>query len=130
MEDLHGRIALVTGASRGIGRAIAIALARAGVDVAINYQSRGSDAEAARAEIELTGRRAITVQADVSIAAEVARLVHAVEAALGPIDILVNNAGIARPQKIKDIGEADWDDVLRVNLKSCYLVSQAVLPGR
>ena len=126
MPDLHGRVALVTGASRGIGRAIAIALARAGADVAINYRSHAAGAEEARAE---AGGRAIAVQADVADASAVARLVQTVEASLGPIGILVNNAGITRPQPIAEITEADWDDILRVNLKSCFLVTQAVLPG-
>jgi 3-oxoacyl-[acyl-carrier protein] reductase len=115
MTDLTGRVALVTGGSRGIGRAIANALARDGATVAVNYQSHAPE----------PGPHAIAVQADVSIAAEVERLVQTV----GRIDILVNNAGIARPQKIEDITESDWDDVLRVNLKSCFLVTQAVLPG-
>lgn len=126
MPDLHGRVALVTGASRGIGRAIAIALARAGADVAINYRSRAEDAEEARAA---AGGRSITVQADVSKAADAAWLVRTVEAMLGRVDILVNNAGIARPQAIAEITEADWDEVVDVNLKSCFLVTQAVLPG-
>lgn len=129
MADLTGRIALVTGASRGIGHAIAVALAHAGADVAINYRSRAADAEEARAEVATTGRRNVVVQADVSVSADVDRLVSAVEASLGPVDILVNNAGIARPQAIAEITEADWDEVLRVNLKSCFLVTQAVLPG-
>lgn len=126
MPDLHGRVALVTGGSRGIGRAIAIAFARAGADVAINYRSRAEDAEQTRAE---AGGRAITVQADVSKAPDAAWLVRTVEAMLGRVDILVNNAGIARPQPIPEITEADWDEVVDVNLKSCFLVTQAVLPG-
>jgi 3-oxoacyl-[acyl-carrier protein] reductase len=129
MSDLNGRVALVTGASRGIGRGIAAALARAGADVAVNYQSRAADAEAAAAEVEAAGRRSLAVRADVSVASDVARLVHSVEEALGPVGILVNNAGIARPQRLEDIQPADWDDVLRVNLTSCFLVTQAVLPG-
>jgi len=126
MYDLHGRVALVTGASRGIGRAISIAFARAGAGVAINYRSRAADAEEVRAAI---GGRSIAVQADVSIASEVERLVRTVEELLGPIDILVNNAGIARPQPIAEITESDWDEILRVNLKSAFLATQAVLPG-
>jgi 3-oxoacyl-[acyl-carrier protein] reductase len=129
MEKLTGRVALVTGASRGIGRAIAVGLARAGADVAINYVFRESDAESARAEVAAIGRRAFAARADVSIAAGVAELVRGVEQALGPVDILVNNAGIARPQNIENISEDDWDELLRVNLKSCFLVTQAVLPG-
>jgi 3-oxoacyl-[acyl-carrier protein] reductase len=126
MADLHGRVALVTGASRGIGRAIAIALARAGADVAINYLSRVDEAEGARAA---AGGRSIAVQADVSLHGDVERLVRTVEDSFGSIDILVNNAGMARPQPIAEITEDDWDEVLRVNLKSAFLVTQAVLPG-
>jgi 3-oxoacyl-[acyl-carrier protein] reductase len=129
MDELGGRIALVTGASRGIGRSIALALARAGADVAINYRVRSADAQRLEAEITGMGRRAVAIQADVSAAAEVARLVETAGERLGRIDILVNNAGIARPQPIAEIGEQDWDEVITVNLKSCFLVTQAVLPG-
>jgi 3-oxoacyl-[acyl-carrier protein] reductase len=126
---MTGRIALVTGASRGIGRAIAVALARAGCDVAINYRSREEAAREAAEEVAATGRRCALVRADVSQAAEVAAMVREVEARLGSVDVLVNNAGIARPQKTEDVTESDWDELLAVNLKSCFLVTQAVLPG-
>jgi 3-oxoacyl-[acyl-carrier protein] reductase len=129
MDELGGRIALVTGASRGIGRAIALALAKAGAGVAINYRTRWEDAQKLASEITALGRRAETIQADVSVAGEAVMLVEAAARRLGPIDILVNNAGIARPQPIAEIGEQDWDDVITVNLKSCFLVTQAALPG-
>jgi 3-oxoacyl-[acyl-carrier protein] reductase len=129
MDELGGRIALVTGASRGIGRAIALALAKAGADVAINYLSRSEEAQSLAAELQKLGRRAEAIQADVSLAGDVTRLVETAVNRVGPVDILVNNAGIARPQAIVDIGEQDWDDVIAVNLKSCFLVTQAVLPG-
>lgn len=129
MNELAGRIALVTGGSRGIGRAAALALAKAGADLAVNFQHRDAEAQAVCGEIEGIGRRALAVKADVSKAAEVARLVETVEKGLGGIGILVNNAGITRPQPLAEITEQDWDDIMAVNLKSMFLVTQAVLPG-
>ena len=126
---LTGRVALVTGASRGIGRAVALALARAGADVAVNYRSAADAAREVESQIAALGGRAVAIQADVSSAADVARLVGTVEERLGGIDILVNNAGIARPQPLTEITEQDWDELIAVNLKSCFLVTQAVLPG-
>jgi 3-oxoacyl-[acyl-carrier protein] reductase len=129
MDDLTGKVALVTGAGRGIGRAIAIALAGAGVDVVVNYRERAAGALEVVERIRALGRRAIAVQADVSLAQEVRHLVAEAERGLGPIDVLVNNAGIARVQRAEEISEQDWDELIAVNLKSCFLVSQAVLPG-
>ncbi len=128
-HDLTGKVALVTGASRGIGRAVALALAEAGADVAVNYRHREKDAEQVRSRVEKFGRRSITVQADVSKAGDVIRMVEAVESALGTVLILVNNAGIARAKAWQEITEADWDETMDVNLKSVFLVTQAVLPG-
>jgi 3-oxoacyl-[acyl-carrier protein] reductase len=130
MKDLKNRIALVTGASRGIGAGIAVALAQAGADVAVNYRERAEAAQQVCAEIRTLGRKALAVQADVSVAAaEVRRMTDQVERELGPVDILVNNAGIAVPRKLEDITETEWDLVLNVNLKSTFLVTQAVIPG-
>jgi 3-oxoacyl-[acyl-carrier protein] reductase len=129
MEKLEGRIALVTGASRGIGRAIALALAEAGADVAANFVSRPREAAGVKSQIANLGRKCVTIQADVSRAGEVAQLVSKTEKLLGAIDILINNAGISRPQPIEEITEQDWDEVITVNLKSCFLMTQAVLPG-
>jgi 3-oxoacyl-[acyl-carrier protein] reductase len=129
MDNLSGKVALVTGSSRGIGRAIAIALAHAGVDVALNFRARVAEARDAESEIARLGCRVIAVQADVAKSGDVARLVDEVRGDLGPIDILVNNAGIARVQAIEEVTEADWDELLEVNLKSCFLMTQAVLPG-
>ena len=128
MSALTGKIALVTGASRGIGRAIALALASAGADVAVNYLSSVDKAGAVAAAIQAAGRRSLAIQADVSRADDVRALVDRTRASLGAVDILVNNAGIIRPQKIEDITERDWDDLMTANLKSCFLVTQAVLP--
>lgn len=127
-DDLSRKVALVTGASRGIGRAIALALAKAGTDIAVNYRTRADEAHQVCAEIENLGRRAIAVASDVSIAADVSRLVETVEQQLGPVAILVNNAGVTRPQPLEEITEQDWDEILAVNLKSIFLVTQAVLP--
>ncbi len=128
-EDLSGKVALVTGASRGIGRAIAITMARAGAEVGVNYRTSADEARRVSHEIEGLGRRALVVGADVSRAVDVSRLVDTVQQQLGPIAILVNNAGITRPQTPDAIAEQDWDEVLDANLKSVFLVTQAVLPG-
>jgi 3-oxoacyl-[acyl-carrier protein] reductase len=125
---LQGKVALVTGASRGIGRAIALALAEAGADVAVNYVSREQEALDVTKMIEGFGRRSVAVQADVSLAAHVTRSVKTIEHDLGEIDILVNNAGIARTSTIDTITEQDWEELLRTNLTASFLVAQAVLP--
>jgi 3-oxoacyl-[acyl-carrier protein] reductase len=129
MEDLKNRVALITGGSRGIGAAVAIALAKAGADVAVNFRERADAANAICSEITRTGGRAIAVQADVSVAANVKRMVAEVDAKIGGIDILVNNAAIAHPRKLQEITETEWDEVLTVNLKSVFLVTQAVVGG-
>jgi 3-oxoacyl-[acyl-carrier protein] reductase len=129
VEELTGRTALVTGGSRGIGRAIALALAQAGADVAVNYRANAAEAEQVCAAIAKLGRRTVKIAADVSAAGDVARLVTATEAALGPVEILVNNAGIAPPVGIEALTEELWDETIAVNLKSVFLVTQAVLPG-
>lgn len=129
MRGLKDRIALVTGESRGIGAAVAIALAKAGADVAVNYRERAAAANAVCSEITGTRRKAIAIQADVSVSDDVRRMVAEIEAHLGGIDILVNNAGIAHPRKLEEITETEWDEVLTVNLKSVFLVTQAVIGG-
>ena len=127
--DISGKVALVTGASRGIGRAIALSLAEAGADVAVNCRADDAAARETCEQIKSLGRRALAICADVSRAAEVARLVKTVEEGLGPVEILVNNAGITRPQPLHEITEKDWDEILDTNLKSVFLVTQQVLPG-
>jgi 3-oxoacyl-[acyl-carrier protein] reductase len=127
-HDLHGKHALITGASRGIGRAIAQALAHAGAAVSLNYHSREDEAASLHREIEQAGGRSVTVRADVSRADEVARLVERARDAFGVIDILINNAGIAAPAAIDRLTEADWNATIDTNLKSAFLVTQAALP--
>ena len=129
MSTLVGRIALVTGGGRGIGRAIAVALAEAGCDVAVNYLRRAEDAEATAASIRGLKRRAIVVQGDVSHAADASAIAAAVEAQLGPIDVLVNNAGKMVIETIDQMTERSWNDIVTVNLTSVFLMTQAVLPG-
>jgi 3-oxoacyl-[acyl-carrier protein] reductase len=129
VDDLKGRLALVTGSSRGIGRAIALALAQAGADVVLNFRSRAAEAAAVEREIRRLERQCLVVQADVSVAADVARLAGAAQDRFGPIGILVNNAGIAKPQPIEEITERDWDEAIDVNLKSCFLMTAAALPA-
>ena len=126
--NLRGRVCLVTGASRGIGRAIALAFAEAGGDVAVNCRQRTDDAQAVAAEIRTMGRRAIVVPADVGRKSAVDAMVVAVGTGLGPIDVLVNNAGIGLRRGIDDLTEADFDETIAVNLKSAFLCTQAVLP--
>ncbi|HVB67691.1 MAG TPA: 3-oxoacyl-ACP reductase family protein [Acetobacteraceae bacterium] len=126
--NLGNRTALVTGASRSIGRAIALMLAEAGADVAVNYRARAEEARAVVETIRTMGRRAIAIGADVSDSAAVASMVQAVADQLAPVDILVNNAGIALIRSVDELTEADFDTTLMVNLKSAFLCTQAVLP--
>jgi len=127
--DLSGRVALVTGGGRGIGRAIAITLAEAGAEVAVNFRENREAADATVQDIPKLGRRAEAVQADVSLSAEVSRLIATVEQTLGPVDILINNAGVSRPASIEELTEEAFDRTIRENLKSAFLCTQAVLPG-
>ena len=128
-QDLKGHVALVTGASRGIGAAVALRLAESGAAVAVNYRERADAAEAVVAKITAYGGRAIAVAADVSQAASVAKMVGRIAGELGPIDILVNNAGVAIVRGVDDLTEDDFDRTIMVNLKSAFLCTQAVLPA-
>jgi 3-oxoacyl-[acyl-carrier protein] reductase len=123
--DLQGRVALVTGASRGIGRAIALALAERGAAVAVNFRARAEEADSAVAQIRSAGGRAMAVRANVSVSAQVNEMAARIESELGPVDVLVNNAGIA----ITGMREEDFDLGIAVNLKSAFLCTEAVLPG-
>jgi 3-oxoacyl-[acyl-carrier protein] reductase len=127
--SLKGRVALVTGGSRGIGRATATVLAQAGCDVVVNYlQAEHSAREVVKA-VEQAGQRGLAIQADVSSEKEVVRLLAAIEAAFGRVDILVNNAGIVHSKPLGELTHRDWQTVIDQNLTSAFLVSQAVLPG-
>ena len=128
METLHRKLALVTGGSRGIGAAVALALAGAGADVVVNFRARAKDAEQVCAGIRKLGRRTLAIQADISQSDQVRAMVGQIELELGAVNILVNNAGMARQLKLEDIAEADWDEHISMNLKSAFLVTQAVLP--
>lgn len=124
--QLDGKVALVTGASRGIGHAIALKLAAAGADVAVNYSGSEDAAQATVDAILALGRKAIKVKANVGSADDVAAMVATVHETFGHIDILVNNAGITRDGLLMRMKDSDWDDVININLKSVYLITKAV----
>ena len=126
MADLNGKVALVTGSSRGIGRAIAIELGTRGCRVVVNYHANEEAAQQVAAVIREHGSEALVVGADVSVSADVQRLVDATVTAFGGLDILVNNAGITRDGLSLRMSEADWDAVLDTNLKSAFLCCKAV----
>ena len=126
MIDLSGKVALVTGGSRGIGRAIAEVLAEQGAKVVVNYRANAQAAEEVIASIVAHGGQARAIQADVSIAEEVEALVKSTMDAFGRLDILVNNAGITRDTLLIHMKESDWDSVLTTNLKGAFLCTKAV----
>jgi 3-oxoacyl-[acyl-carrier protein] reductase len=127
MSDLDGRVALVTGGSRGIGRAICLELARHGARVAVNYNTNPALAEAVVAEIEQTNGEAFTVSGDVSDGEAAANLVKATIDRYGALDILVNNAGITRDGLLMRMSEEDWDAVHATNLRGTFLVTKAAM---
>jgi NAD(P)-dependent dehydrogenase (short-subunit alcohol dehydrogenase family) len=123
-----GRIALVTGGAHRVGRAFSLALAGAGCDVVVNYNTSRADAADTVAAIEDLGRRALAVQADVSRTEDIARMLSATEETFGRLDIVVNNASLFERAPVAAIGEEDWDRVLAVNLKAPFFVAQAAAP--
>lgn len=128
MSGLKDRVALVTGGSRGIGKAIALALAEAGAAVAINYRERAKDANAVVSEIRDRNGRAEAFCCDVSVGDSVREMVRAIRERLGQVDVLVNNAGIAASHG-DTTTEEDFDRTIAINLKSAFLCTEAVLPG-
>lgn len=127
--DLNERLAVVSGASSGIGRAVALALSGAGAAVVVNHLRQPRQAQEVVSAITASGGRAWAVEADVSLADDVARLCDWVNMHCGLPDILINNAGIIQEKPFLETSEADWDQMLGVDLKSVFLMSQAFLPG-
>ena len=124
MFDLSGRTVLVTGGSRGIGRAACLGFARAGADVVVHYRSAAADAESVAGEVRSLGRRAETMQADVTRGQEVRRMLAAQE----ELHVLFNNAGVYPPGTLDSLTEEEWDEVFAVNARGPFLVTQAALP--
>ncbi len=129
MDSLKDKIALVTGASRGIGWACAVALGQEGAVIAVNYRERENEAAESCRLIEAAGGRTFPVRADVSKAAEVAALLKKIAVDAGPVSVLVNNAGVSTKRSLDDATEADFDEAVTVNLKSAFLLTQAALPA-
>src|SRR4030081_2903742 len=129
MDDLKGRVALVTGASRGIAPDIALALAAAGCSVAVAYNKDKAGAEAVEGEIKEGGQQAGALTGDGAKPDAAAALVRDTESQLGPVRILVNNAGINPVKPFDQITAEDWDETIRVNLSSAFHVTQVALPG-
>ncbi|MGC8781056.1 MAG: SDR family NAD(P)-dependent oxidoreductase [Anaerolineae bacterium] len=126
--DLNGKVALVTGGAVRVGKAIALALARAGADVAINYHSSADAAAATAAEIEALGRRAVAIRADVAQAAQVQALVDEAVTRLGRLDVLVNSASLWRKTPWAELDEAAWDQLVDIALKGPFLCAKAAAP--
>ena len=126
--EFQDKVAIVTGAGRGMGRAVALRLAAGGAAVAVN-DLRPDDAQRVADELEAAGTRAVAVPGDVTDAGDVRRMVDQTTAMLGALHILINNAGVLRPTPVIDIEEDEWDFVVGVNLKGTYLCSRAALPA-
>ena len=126
--DAAGKVALVTGGARRVGRALSLGLGRAGADVAVNYHSSSAEARSVVGELEAMGRRAVAIQADVSRRSEIQRLVRTVGDEFGRLDILVNSAASFESAPFLEIEESDWDQVMAVNLKGPFLLMQEAAP--
>jgi 3-oxoacyl-[acyl-carrier protein] reductase/pteridine reductase len=127
-SSLEGKVALVTGAAKRIGRSVALRLASEGADVVVNYRSSRSEADEVVAQIAALGKRAVAIQGDVAKKNDVIAMFAAVEKEFGRLDILVNNVGMFFPAKFEDLTEEQWDRILDTNLKSQFLCSQAAAP--
>jgi 3-oxoacyl-[acyl-carrier protein] reductase len=125
MYDLTGKTALVTGASKGVGKGIALELGRAGCDIAVNYHSDQAGAEATVAELQAFGRRAMAIGGSVAQSADVADIFEAVWEEFPKLDVLINNAGVQTWSSLLELGEGDWDRVIATNLKGSFLCTQA-----
>jgi acetoacetyl-CoA reductase len=128
MNDLQGRRALVTGAARGIGREIALALAKEGADVAINYQNSESDARSLAEQLATMGRKTLLFKGDVGERSTWTSMMEKIKQSWGGVDILVNNAGITRDKTLRKMTDEDWLEVLHTNLNACYFGVSAVMP--
>ena len=126
---LDGKVALITGGSKGLGLTMATALAEAGADVALSGRTLTTCEESAARIASTTGRRAKGFAADVTASADIERLVRSIESSLGPIDILINNAGVNIRGTVDQLAESDWDAVIDTNLKGPFLVAKVVGPG-
>ncbi len=126
--NLNGRVALITGAARGIGRAIALELSHRGASVAVNYRSSKADAESLADEIRGSGGQCLLIQGDVASREDARRIVKTVTDAFNRIDVLVNNAGITRDKSLRKMVDDEWADVINVNLNGTYYCTSAVLP--
>jgi acetoacetyl-CoA reductase len=128
MNDLQGRRALVTGAARGIGREIALALAKEGADIAINYQNSESDARSLAEQLATIGRETLLFKGDVGERSTWTSMIEKIKQSWGAVDILVNNAGITRDKTLRKMTDEDWLEVLHTNLNACYFGVSAVMP--